>query len=107
MFIHIGSLKLCDLLKKRGLLERKSAGFRCRVFNVYENIAREVLRTYPLDWQPIRSDDPRTVHLIVAGLGSIGGCIALQAAKIGHFANGKRLQITVVDRSGRDRRNNF
>ncbi|HYF50988.1 MAG TPA: NAD-binding protein [Planctomycetota bacterium] len=107
MFIHIWSLKMCELLKRRGLLERRTAGFRCRVFNIYENIAREVLRSYPLDWQPIRKDDPRTVHLIIVGMGSIGECIALQAAKIGHFANGKRLQITAIDKSGRERRSQF
>jgi hypothetical protein len=70
--------------------------------NLYETAARQCLRKYPLDFQPIRKDDDTLVHLIVVGFGPMGEALALHAGRIGHFANEvaprkRRLRITVVD----------
>jgi hypothetical protein len=47
------------------------------------------------------------VHLIVFGFGRMGENVLLQAARIGHFANRKRLKATVVDRQARTRYHSF
>jgi hypothetical protein len=44
------------------------------------------------------------VHLIVFGLGQMGESLVVQAAKSCHFANGKRLLVTVIDHSAEARR---
>ncbi len=69
--------------------------------NLYDTAARQCLRKYPLDFQPLRKDDETVVHLVVAGFGAMGESLALHAARIGHFANeiapqNRRLRITVV-----------
>jgi len=69
------------------------------LFNSYEVAARVLLRDRPLDYSPIGADDPRRVHLIVFGLGQMGESVVVQAAKVCHVANGKRLAITVFDRA--------
>ena len=69
--------------------------------NLYDTAARQCLRKYPLDFQPLRTNDETVVHLVVAGFGAMGESLALHAARIGHFANeiapqNRRLRITVV-----------
>lgn len=63
--------------------------------------ARQALRMYPLDFKPIRENDDTLVRLVVIGFGSTGQSLALQAARIGHFANqikkSKRLRLTLVE----------
>lgn len=69
-----------------------------------DTAARQALRRYPLDFEPVREKDETIVHLIVIGFGQIGQSLALHAARVGHFANevgrhAKKLRITVVDKS--------
>lgn len=64
--------------------------------------ARQAFRLNPLDILPIRKDDATLVHLVVVGFGAMGRNLALQAARIGHFANNvcvedRKIRITVVD----------
>lgn len=85
-----------------------SANYRVNIgdLNLEETAARQALRQHQLDFQPIRQDDKTTVHLVVVGFGSIGQHPALQAARIGHFANGvtqdRKLRITVIDEDARE-----
>jgi hypothetical protein len=69
--------------------------------NLHDTAARQCLRIHNLDFEPIRSEDETTVHLIVSGFGPMGQSLALHAARIGHFSNAatreRRLRITVVD----------
>ncbi|HLX63445.1 MAG TPA: NAD-binding protein, partial [Planctomycetota bacterium] len=107
MYLHIENLKLCALLRAHGVNERKSAGTRMRIFNIHENAARFVLKDHPLDGDGIRSDDARTVHLLIIGFSRMGETLALHAAQIGHFANGKKLKLTLVDRQMKARSTPF
>jgi RyR domain len=72
-----------------------------RDLDLQEIAARQVLRQFPLDFQPIHQDDETTVHLVIVGFGPMGQDLALHAGRIGHFANGvpkdRRIRITVVD----------
>lgn len=61
----------------------------------------------PLDDAGISADDERTVHLLILGFGRMGRSLALRAAKMGHFANGRSLRITVVDRRAREQGERF
>jgi serine/threonine protein kinase len=69
--------------------------------NWCEAAARQAVRRYPLDFEPIGIREEMPVHLIVVGFGSMGQSFALRAARLGHFANAvtgdRRLRITVVD----------
>jgi hypothetical protein len=84
-----------------------------RYFDVYDNEARRVLLNgpqerqndpkglagfAPIDGFGIGVNDARIVHVIVLGMGRMGSSLVLRAAKMGHFANGKLLRISVIDR---------
>jgi len=103
-------LLLRDAELRRSLAERaafdlggESPNYRVnfRDLDLHDTAARQALRQYSLDFQAIRELDDTRVHLVVVGYGEMGQALAIQAARIGHFANGadpsRRLRITVVD----------
>jgi voltage-gated potassium channel Kch len=65
--------------------------------DLFQLAARKILKDRPLELMPIRHDDDTVVHLVIVGFGPMGQNLALQAAKIGHFANFKQLKLTVVE----------
>jgi voltage-gated potassium channel Kch len=97
-FVQVVNLRLSSLLEGRCLLRRTGEGAEVSIFNPYSMSARWLLNTHPLDYQPIREDDPRAVHLVVIGFGQMGESIALQAAAVGCYANRSKLSVTVIDR---------
>lgn len=70
-------------------------------FNVIR--ARLLFENHPLDAEGINSQSSQRVHLVVVGFGSLGESIAMQAARIGHFANGKQITITFVDKNATEK----
>ena len=106
-FVHVVSLNLCTLLERNDLLTTPDVKLITRIFNSFQNSARSLLETYPLEPTGFGEDDPRSVHLVVFGFGKMGESVALQAAKLGHFANGKPLRITVVDPNALLRQESF
>ncbi len=74
-----------------------------RGLDLFELAARQVLRRVPLDYERINPADSTIVHLVIVGFGSMGQHLAMQAARIGHFANFKKLRITVVEQKDSER----
>ena len=52
----------------------------------------------PLDHAGVAPDDPRGVRLVILGFGRMGRALAVRAAQVGQFANGRRVRIDVIDR---------
>lgn len=74
-------------------------GVTLRFFDLFDLEARRLLREHlPLDDRGIGRDDSRQAHLAILGFGRMGRALAVRAAQVGHFANGKRLRISVIDR---------
>lgn len=68
--------------------------------DLHDTAARQALRQFPLDFEPIRASDKTRVHVVIVGFGPMGEAMALQVARIGQFANGtpsRKTRITVVD----------
>ena len=101
----IRDAKLRSLVSDEAVFPRAGPSYRVnfRDLDPEATAARQAFRRYPLDFRPIRENDPITVHLVVIGFGPIGQALALQAARIGHFANEvakerRKLRITVLDK---------
>lgn len=60
--------------------------------------ARELLHDHPLDHAPIGPKSPRSPLLVLIGFGRMGREILIQALKIAHYPNGKRLQVAIFDK---------
>lgn len=97
--VHLSDIHLREMLNQRFGSEGKDAAGRLRFFDVFDSEARRVFRDHPLDGEGIGKNDPRSVHVVIFGFGRMGRSLALRAAKIGHFANGKPLRISVIDRN--------
>jgi hypothetical protein len=106
-FVHIVDLQLRTLFEQHRIFSAKADGMKIKVFNIYENSARLLLAKNPIDPVGMGASDPRRVHLIVFGFGQMGQSVALQAAKLGHYANGKKLRITVIDRLAAEKKHSF
>lgn len=101
--VHLSDADLRNSCQNANLLrDQKKIGFVTHFFDTFAHTARELLvdeSQLPLDRGGIAEDDPRQVRLVIMGFGRMGRAVALQAAQLGHFANRKRLTITVVDRA--------
>jgi voltage-gated potassium channel Kch len=103
-FLHLAHLELRHLFRQHQVLAKKNQQVVPHLFTTYENSARILLSNYPLEPFKFGPHDPRTVHLVIIGFGQMGESVALQAAKISHFANGKKLKLTVIDRKAQMRK---
>jgi voltage-gated potassium channel Kch len=105
-YVHIIDLKLAELFKQHKIFSCTRDPFEARIFSFYENAARELLIRHPLE-APQASAADASVHLVIVGFGQMGESVALQAARIGHFASGRRLRITIFDPDAEQRRLNL
>jgi hypothetical protein len=103
-FAHVVELKLCELFSHHRVFADLEDCFEATVFNIYQNSARMLLEEHPPDQGRIVRGDLRTAHVIVLGLGRMGEAVALQLARTGHYASGKKPRLTVVDREADARR---
>ena len=107
-FVHLENIHLRERLQQLpGNSDKKRNGGKLIFFDVFDHEARKVLLSLPLDGNGIAKDDPRTVHVIILGFGRMGRSLALRAAKMGHFANQKKLRISVIDRQASLQRERF
>jgi voltage-gated potassium channel Kch len=102
--VHVVDLELTTLFRQHRLLARADDRFQVRVFNFFENSARRLFERFPLEPFKFGVYDPRSIHLVIVGFGQMGRSVALQAVKIGHYANGKKLRISVIDQKANERR---
>lgn len=85
---------------QEAMAHRRDAGrVTLQFFDVFDPEARHVvIRDLPLDHDGIGPAETRSAHLVIIGFGRMGRALAVRAAQLGHFANGRRLRITVIDR---------
>lgn len=69
---------------------------RVRVFNESEFVARELLRRFPPD-SMLATTFAELVHVLLVGVGSIGQSLLVHLAHIGHYANGRKPHVTIID----------
>jgi voltage-gated potassium channel Kch len=100
-WIFIPDARLRRVFQHEHLFPYVGDNYRVNVrgLDLFRASARKAFTKSPLDFQSIRPTDPSVVHLVIVGFGPMGQSLALQAARIGYFANSKKLKITVVEQS--------
>lgn len=106
-YVHVVDLKLCNLFKSHRIFTDTADKAHVKVFNIYENTARQLFSEHPLDRVHDPAHTPATIHLILVGFGQMGESLAVQAAKLGHFAQGDQLKISVIDARAKDKEKSF
>ncbi len=106
-YLHLVNSELQDLLRHHKLLTTHRDRLEVNLFNDFENAARSLWMQHPLDWMPIAQADATVVRLVIIGFGQMGEAIALQAARTGHYANGRKIRLTIIDREAARRQRAF
>ncbi|GAB4313503.1 MAG: hypothetical protein Kow0069_14650 [Promethearchaeota archaeon] len=89
-----------ELFRRRfsGKVAAPSGGVSVEIFDPNGVAARLLFLKHPVDdYADTRTPDAPPVHLVFAGFGPLGRALLLQAARVCHFLNGKRVACTVVD----------
>ncbi len=97
IFVQVSDPGLSDVLARQTALAQVP-GAPLQVFDAYTMAARRFLSAHPLERGLTGPDDPRCVHLVVLGFGHMGQRLALAALRLGHYANGRPVRVTIVDR---------
>jgi voltage-gated potassium channel Kch len=95
-FVHLVDARLRELFIHNQIFTQISDPFEIKFFNILENTARQMFRDSPPEVFA-QELGQKFVHLLLIGFGQMGESMALQAAKVGHYANGLKLHMTVVD----------
>lgn len=99
-FVHLIDLELRDLLTQHKVFLGTEGQVPVKCFNIFENSARQLFLSHPPEiiTREIGHDVP---HLLIVGFGRMGQSVALQAAKVGHYAHDKTIRITVIDKEAK------
>jgi hypothetical protein len=100
--VHLADIHLREALQLWSQTEHSFGPLH--FFDVFDNEARRILLTLPLDGSGIGASDSRSVHAVFLGLGRMGRSLVLRAAKMGHFGNSKPLRISIIDRNADQQR---
>jgi voltage-gated potassium channel Kch len=108
-YLHIVDLELRTLFRQHWALTRLRSGLEVEIFNVFENGVRLLFGNHFLDHDKAitEENDSRQVHLVVVGFGPVGESVVLQAVRLAHFPNEKKLRLTVIDKDGELRHRRF
>lgn len=97
-YIHLNDAELRSALQQHHQNVASDSKQIIRFIDAFGPQAISLLaHDFPLDHDGIAPNDARSVHLIILGFGRMGRTVAIKAAQLGQFANGKPLQISVID----------
>jgi hypothetical protein len=91
----VSSTTLAKAARDNPIFAEDGARFRLRVFNLADNAALALMREELGGAHAPALDE--VAYYVLIGFGTVGQAVALQAAKLAHFENGRRLRMTVVD----------
>ena len=95
--MHLQNQDLLNTMRSHNLVQDTHDGFELNIFNVYENSARELFEDNPPDHLGITLNSENYVRIIIFGFGKAGEALALQTALTGHYINGKKPQVLIID----------
>jgi hypothetical protein len=100
--MHLQKQDFLNTMRNHNLVQDIHDGFALSIFNLYENSARELFEENSPDRSGILSDSEKFIRLIIFGFGQTGEALALQMALTGHYLNGKKPQVVVIDRMAKE-----
>lgn len=96
--VHVVDPRLRRLFRDHQVFTATSDRFRASMIDFYENFALALFQEHPLDGElGVRPGSKTVVRLVIVSFGQMGESVLLQAARIGHFTDGKKVHATVID----------
>jgi hypothetical protein len=101
--IHLQKQEFLNTMRSHKLVKDSHDGLTMNIFNVYENSAREFFEEDPPDRSGIGIESKNYVQILIIGFGNAGEALALQTALTGHYINGKKPQVLIIDRMAKEK----
>jgi hypothetical protein len=80
----------------------KELNCEIRIFSSYERISRFIFNTYSPDiYNPVFTEDDDQLHVAVIGSGKLVQSMIIRLARLGHYANLKKLKVSVFYDNGK------
>ncbi len=105
--MHLQNQDLVNIMRNHNLVRDTEDGFALKIFNAYENGARELFQENPPDRSGITLSSENYVQIIIFGFGKAGEALALQTALTGHYINGKKVHVLIIDRLAEEKEAEF
>ena len=101
IYIHLESKENYEILPSI-----KRCGINIRAFSVYDNAAQTLFMKHPLG-ENVDTIDNDSANLAIVGFDAAGLSVLYRALALGHFFNGKPLNITIFDNNHEKKRAEF
>ena len=107
--MHLLTQDYLNTLRNHKLVQNVNDGLELKIFNVYENSARELFQENPPDRAGLSEESKQFVQVIIFGFGHAGEALALQTAITGHYLNWKTVlpSVVVFDRQAEEKVRDF
>ena len=92
--------------KKNVSIHLKSSMINIRAFSVYDNAAQTLFMKHPIG-ENVDTIDNGSVNLAIVGFDAAGLSVLYRALVLGHFFNGKPLNVTIFDNNHEKKRAEF
>ena len=92
--------------KKNVYIHLKSSMINIRAFSVYDNAAQTLFMKHPIG-ENVDTIDNDSVNLAIVGFDAAGLSVLYRALALGHFFNGKPLNVTIFDNNHEKKRAEF
>lgn len=101
IYIHLESKENYEILPSI-----KRSGINIKAFSVYDNAAQTLFMKHPIG-ENVDTIDNGSVNLAIVGFDAAGLSVLYRALALGHFFNGKPLNITIFDNNHEKKRAEF
>ena len=101
IYIHLESKENYEILPSI-----KKGGINIKAFSVYDNAAQTLFMKHPLG-ENVDTIDNDSVNLAIVGFDAAGLSVLYRALALGHFFNGKPLNVTIFDNNHEKKRAEF
>lgn len=101
LYIHLESKENYEILPSI-----KRVGINIRAFSVYDNAAQTLFMKHPLG-ENVDTIDNDIANLAIVGFDAVGLSVLYRALALGHFFNGKPLNVTIFDNNHEKKRAEF
>jgi len=101
IYIHLESKENYEILPSI-----KKGGINIKAFSVYDNAAQTLFMKHPIG-ENVDTIDNGSVNLAIVGFDAAGLSVLYRALVLGHFFNGKPLNVTIFDNNHEKKRAEF
>lgn len=101
IYIHLESKENYEILPSI-----KRSGINIKAFSVYDNAAQTLFMKHPIG-ENVNTIDNDSVNLAIVGFDAAGLSVLYRALALGHFFNGKPLNVTIFDNNHEKKRAEF